>query len=361
MSLNDQPLISVIIPCFNLSAVIGKCIESVLAQTYKNIEIIVVNDGSTDGSPQKIAAYAAKDKRIAAINRQNGGVGAAYNTGLSIAKGSYIHIIDGDNYLDEDFLAVMLDSMKQYDCDVAMCDYYLDRYAAGRYKRIGYLRYKPDFMPNKSELARKAFDLYTALILQSPCNKLYRAEIIKNLRFDEDRAYTLVVDSDFNVRLLDKLNSAATLGKPLVHYVQYDPAFRKQITLNWQYRYDRNAVHCEVRMKTLFQNYYRNTGGVFSDKLNIRLNNYFVGRFLKIAQILALDPLLSQEAKLREFRRFKTVFQSVLKDGEATHPPYKILSYLIQKERLKLLKLIYFSLGLCADYFPQLIKMTKAR
>jgi glycosyltransferase involved in cell wall biosynthesis len=357
MDNSSLPLVSVIIPCFNLEKVIGKCIESIAKQTYKNIEIIVVNDGSTDGSQRLIETFALSDKRIIPVKQPNRGVGAAYNRGLRLAKGQYVYIIDGDNYADEDLLERLYGKIQEFNCDAVICDYYIENYNGGAYEKAGLLGWEKLLMPDKKTVADNAFKLYKAYILQSPCNKLYKKELIKGLFFEENRAFMMIVDSDFNVRLLDRLQSAVSMNEPLVHYVQYELTFRKQITSMWKYKYEKKSIECEKRLYLYFKNYYLKMDKIAA--LN-EINNYFAGRFLKIAQVLCMDKKLSPQEKEREIKYLQRNFQELISEKAITYFPYRFLYKLLIKEQVMLLNLIYRMLDICSAYLPKIFKMMKA-
>ena len=119
----DNSLISIIIPAYNLEFLIGKTLDSVLAQSYKNIEVIVVNDGSTDDTKAVINAYAAKDYRVKAIHKDNGGVTSARLRGVAESKGEWIGFVDGDDYIEPDMYEKLLDNALKYMADISHCGY----------------------------------------------------------------------------------------------------------------------------------------------------------------------------------------------------------------------------------------------
>lgn len=98
-------MISIIVPVYNVDTFLKKCVDSILSQSYKNFELILVDDGSTDNSGNICDYYASIDKRVRVIHKINGGVGAARNTGMSIAKGKYITFIDSDDYVEPEYLS----------------------------------------------------------------------------------------------------------------------------------------------------------------------------------------------------------------------------------------------------------------
>ena len=118
----DNSLVSIVVPIYNVEKYIEKLICSVVAQTYSNFELILIDDGSPDESGKICDQYANKDPRIKIIHKDNEGVSAARNDGIKIAKGKYITFIDGDDWIEPDFTAYMLNLIENKDSDMAMTD-----------------------------------------------------------------------------------------------------------------------------------------------------------------------------------------------------------------------------------------------
>lgn len=119
----DQPLISIIIPAYNIEGYLSATLDSVLTQTYKNLEIIVVNDGSRDGTAAVIDHYAAMDQRVRAIHKENGGVTSARLRGVEEATGEWIGFVDGDDLIEPDMYERLLKNAVKYDADISHCGY----------------------------------------------------------------------------------------------------------------------------------------------------------------------------------------------------------------------------------------------
>lgn len=120
-----MPKISVIVPIYNSEKFLKRCVESILAQTFNDIEVILVNDGSTDNSPSICEDYAKKDKRIVVINKPNGGLSSARNAGLDIAAGEYIGYVDSDDYIAPEMYGKLLAACESESADVAECGLYV--------------------------------------------------------------------------------------------------------------------------------------------------------------------------------------------------------------------------------------------
>ena len=119
-NMNGQPLITVIIPVYNIMEYLPRCVHSVTAQTYKNLQIILVDDGSTDGTAQLCDELAAEDPRISVYHKENGGSSSARNLGLGKAQGEYIGFVDSDDRCEPEMYEKLLQSMLQNNSDVVM-------------------------------------------------------------------------------------------------------------------------------------------------------------------------------------------------------------------------------------------------
>ena len=112
--------VSVIVPVYNVEKYLRQCLDSIINQTLKEIEILCINDGSTDSSPEILKEYEEKDSRIKIINKKNAGLSAARNQGLELAKGEYVSFIDSDDWINETFCEALYTAAKKYDSDIAI-------------------------------------------------------------------------------------------------------------------------------------------------------------------------------------------------------------------------------------------------
>ena len=113
-----NPLISVIVPIYNVEKYLARCVDSIVNQTYKNLEIILVDDGSPDRCPQMCDDYAEKDSRIKVVHKKNGGLSDARNAGMAVATGEYISFIDSDDWIETSMFELLLNNIFQYDCEI---------------------------------------------------------------------------------------------------------------------------------------------------------------------------------------------------------------------------------------------------
>ena len=176
-------LISIIIPVYNAEKTIYKCLDSVTRQTYSNIEIIIINDGSTDPSGKICNEFAKTDKRIRLRNIENAGVVAARKVGLSMATGSYIAFVDSDDYIDVDMLEKLYAAIQSKDYDVSIC-----RYIIEKENKINVTEDNTAFEKNL-ESSDERVQLIASMLLEANWNlprisynlwtKLYKADLIK--------------------------------------------------------------------------------------------------------------------------------------------------------------------------------------
>ena len=174
-----NPVISIIVPVYNTEKYLNRCVDSILGQSYDNIELILVDDGSTDSSFDICKSYQNKDSRVTAIHKENGGQGSARNIGLNVAKGDYIGFVDSDDFIDRLFILTLFDNLIKFDADIS-CVAYSREINSVDDKEIK-IFYQPEIMYEHLKTI--------SYIDQSPCNKLYRRSLFEKIRFPLMRAY----------------------------------------------------------------------------------------------------------------------------------------------------------------------------
>ncbi|MBQ9936950.1 MAG: glycosyltransferase [Oscillospiraceae bacterium] len=204
-------LISVIISVYNVEKYLRRCIDSVINQTYKDLEIILVDDGSIDDCGKICDEYKVKDDRVKVIHKENGGVSSARNAGLDIATGSYIAFVDSDDYVAPEMYAKLYSEAVQNKYDVVECNIVFD-YASG--KQHKYCLKEREFY-SYQEMIRAIFERY---MLASASNKIYKREVIADVRFKKD--ITIAEDLLFNSISLKKAKSVKVLEEGLYYYYQ---------------------------------------------------------------------------------------------------------------------------------------------
>lgn len=236
-----ESLISVIIPVYNLENYIAKCLDSVINQTYKNLEIIVVNDGSSDSSKEIIDNYAKKDKRIIAIHKKNTGVSDTRNRGIDIAKGEYIGFVDGDDSIEKNMFEKLVENMVKYDADISHCGYKMIFPASTKYF---YNTGKIVIQDNKKGI----IDLIRGDYIEPGIwNKLYKRSVIGNIRMPVDIKNN--EDYLFNIEVFQNAEKSVYEDKPFYNYIQ-----RENSAVNCGVS-EHKIFDCEIVRKQVFEKY----------------------------------------------------------------------------------------------------------
>ena len=201
--------VSIIVPVYNTSKYLNGCIKSLLQQTLEDIEIILINDGSTDESESIIKKY--KDKRIKYISKKNKGIGKTRNLGIDTATGEYLSFIDSDDYIEPNFCEVMYNKAIKDECNIVICDYYKD--INERLEEVKFASFKDTNLKENPEIIN--------LINLGPCNKIYKKDLFKNQknRFVENLKYE---DAPFVCRLLLSAKKIGKIDECLAHYVIHE-------------------------------------------------------------------------------------------------------------------------------------------
>lgn len=174
-------MISVIIPVYNVEQYLDECVKSVVNQTYKNLEIILVDDGSTDNSGKRCDEYARTDERIRVIHKQNGGLSSARNAGIEIAEGEYFTFIDSDDYITSDMVEQLLFVVEKTGADISSCRMARDEQLLD----IGIDEDISVFTPTET----LGLLLQENKLLTSASFKLYKRELFENIRYPEGKLY----------------------------------------------------------------------------------------------------------------------------------------------------------------------------
>lgn len=205
-------MISVIVPAYNVEPYLEKCVESLVRQTYKELEIILVNDGSTDGTGALCDRLALTDERIKVIHKKNGGASDARNVGINVAEGEFYSFIDGDDFIEPDTYECMVAEMRNPDVSIVAAGL-IDVDIQG----ITTFRVSPRRQTLTKEEAFKDIFGGKGYITQSSGNKLFRSSLFEKIRYKKG-----IINEDMEIlpRLLDISNSVVLLDKPVYHYIK---------------------------------------------------------------------------------------------------------------------------------------------
>ena len=226
--------ITVIVPVYNVENYLNKCLDSLINQTYKNLEIIVINDGSTDNSGEICQEYAQKDNRIVYIEKENGGPSDARNAGLDRMTGSYVTFVDSDDWIELDYVEILYKKITEYQADIAVGNYYSFNEAEGMY----YFHIFGDSYYEKVYDNVSIFEnLYESqemksFALISVFGKLYKADLVKHLRFDIGK---LGEDGYINQKLYLLVQKVIYINQGLYAYRQRSGSITKTWTEKWMH------------------------------------------------------------------------------------------------------------------------------
>ena len=300
--------ISVIVPCYNIESYLPRCIESILAQTYKNLEIILISDGSTDGTDEIIREYAKKDSRIIPVFKQNSGVSDTRNRGLDMATGDYIGFVDGDDYIDPKMYETLLKNAIENNADISHCGYQMVFPS-----RVDYCYNTGEkvIQDNKKGIRDIIVGDY---VEPSPCIKIYRKNIVNNLRMPPD----IKINEDVIFNFYAFVNSQKSVYEdlPFYHYILrkgsaatskinqnklFDPVIvRKEI-----FEYSLKNLDNEIQ-SVAYSSYLNSIINLYRVVSNSKLKEYKEDSFILKRQIKEIKGnfMLSKRVKTERFLFF---------------------------------------------------------
>lgn len=204
-------LISVIVPAYNIAEYLPRCLDSILNQTYSNLEVIVISDGSTDGTNEVIKEYAEKDSRVVPVFKENTGVSDTRNKGLEIAKGDFIGFVDGDDYIEPNMYEVLLNNAIEYNADISHCGYQMVFPSRVDYYYNTKQKVEQDNIKGIRDI------IVGDYVEPSPCIKIYKRSILSDVRMPQN----IKINEDvlFNFYAFTKSKKSIYEDLPFYHYI----------------------------------------------------------------------------------------------------------------------------------------------
>lgn len=283
----EKDKISIIVPVFNLENYIENCIKSLIEQTYKNIEIILVDDGSTDNSAEVLDKYSKLDKRIKIIHKNNEGVSKARNIGLNESQGKYITFVDGDDTVDENYVEFLYRSMIDNKADISICGHRDIKNENIIFETKDYIK-----LSNNVEALKMLFE--TNYFSTTIWAKMYKRELFKENRFDETVAVAEDLDLLYRVFEKAKVIYINTKEKHYNTLIRNGSASRKGYNQNWK-----KAV--EVAEKIV-----NNTKDKFPD-----IKFYAIKRYIRIN--FACIKMILSDGNKEYYKEIKTFTKNIKK------------------------------------------------
>ena len=304
--MKNKILISIIVPVYNVEKYIDKCLKSLVNQTLKNIEIIVVNDGSKDKTQNIVERYKKENSNIILINPTNKGVAAARNIGLKIANGEYIGFVDSDDYVDKNMFKNMYNLAKKNNYDCVQCNFF-------------YTDYNKKIIGNKFCMEKFEVKKYMVNFFPVIWDKIYKKNILKNICFKEG---VFAEDVEFLYKVIPNINSMGYIEKPLYYYYQ---------------RFD-----SESRMfdKRIFD-YIENWNGIIEYYKNLNLYNKFKLELEYCYVRYLYATFISRAATLKNKEDYKNAYNLAKVNVKNNFPHYRKNKYFYMS--IKGIYLIFFN------------------
>ena len=295
-------LISVIVPIYNVEKYICKCVDSILNQTYKNLEIILVDDGSPGRCGQICDEYAAKDSRIRVIHKENGGLSDARNVGIDEAKGEYLSFVDSDDYIAFDMIETLYKTMKENSSDMSVCSLcYVDENGNDITRDSSKWMILNNQQYTSEQYLLALFEKFIGAVA-----RLYKRELFENVRFPKGKLHE---DVFVAYRIIDQCNKISTLSKQMYYYLKRDDSI-----MNCEYdirrldaveAYLETAEYCKRKnySKAVYKTINLAMGRLqegflklnLKDEENRKKSNYYYKRIKKLYHIQMLKGLSLKE------------------------------------------------------------------
>ncbi|MBR4327910.1 MAG: glycosyltransferase family 2 protein [Bacteroidales bacterium] len=332
-----EPLISIIVPIYKVEKYLDKCIQSLVNQTYKNIEIILVDDGSPDNCGRMCDEYAAKDNRIKVIHKENGGLAAARNSGQDAMTGFAMMFIDGDDYLEPDCCEKTINAMLKHDVDLVMFTQFTNYPNSQIVEHSFHIQQDEIVFTSDDcrELQARILDFNGKI--GSACMKLMRTDYLRKFNIRHIDALSQGAEGFvFNIQFFEHLEKACYIDYPLYHYI-YNPS---SMTHTSCMKYNLSLVKCMEWIAVYIQ-----------QSLNAnRLNAMLLNRMLYVICTVAISGCFnpynesSHDEKVAFFVKFmqETLVDKAMKYASRKNIGFqrKIILMLIRAKQYRLLELL---------------------
>ena len=316
--------VSIIIPIYNSEKYLNKCLDSILNQTYENLDIILVNDGSIDNSKTICDEYLKIDRRINVIHKENGGAASARNIGIKSAVGDYIMFVDSDDYISTSMVEIMVSSIEDKNSDLAVCGFNIIKN-----RTMESITYENGFYDTKEEMAR-FFSLLNGRT-NSVCNKIYRKTIIK-YPFDEK----LVVGEDliFNLECFSSCKSVVVIENKLYFYRRANSNSLSQSS-------HENFFQINIYL-------YQKLNRYLIDAIDKKYNSYQVDMYYFKNLIIVINDIINYSPKTlnNKIKEIKNIWKneqsiSIIFNTKEIPAKYKVIRFLIKYKMVFLLLIIF--------------------
>lgn len=322
-------LFSIIVPVYNSEKTLKRCLDSILSQSYKHFEVIIVNDGSTDNSGYICDYYCLRDDRLKCIHKVNEGVSYARNLGISKAKGDFLCFIDADDEYDSSMLKILYDSVQNNYCDIVIFGIKKLYTRNEEIVKIESDRCNKGEWTTKCDIKENIINLFPNMMIASLCNKAYRREIISHEKMCEMKTGE---DYLFNINILPKVCHINCVEKELYNYYRpLDVETRSNIK-------DIDLIYDYIKMHEKTYELFFETWGVNDENGEIKntIDNMMYGLY----QSIILSALSTNNKKeIQTILKNKWIFRAIKNSKTYTFYEY-IYKMLLRKKMLGTIRIL---------------------
>ena len=260
----NSPKVSIIVPVYNVENTIERCLESLVKQTYKNIEILLINDGSQDNSLNICEEYKNNDNRIKIINQENKGLSGARNTGLNIANGDYICFVDSDDWVEKDFVQYGINLVVKNNVKLAILGYYNSTETKDEFTTKGWISKQEKIITNEEAMRLLVED---ETIKSHAWDKIYSKELFKKIRFPENKNFE---DIYIMHKIVEKCEKIVLSRQPKYHYYIRENSISRSYKIKNIYNY----FEAEIIRRNFLEDNYKELKKIQNTKLMELLLSY---------------------------------------------------------------------------------------
>lgn len=329
-----MPKVSIIVPVYNSAKYIIRCVDSIREQTFKDLEILLINDGSKDDSLDKLKRFQSEDSRIRVIDKDNEGVSATRNRGVDEARGEYIQFVDSDDFIEKNMIENTLIELEEKEADLILTGLYLDIQNGDKISS-SIQTFDDEVSIGANNISKSVLHRLNGTYINSPINKLYKKSIIINNNIKMDHDISLGEDLIFNIQYLKYCNKVIFKEASYYHY-----CMQANDNLTFQYRENKLEL-----MKILYDNclgYFKECE--LSNDEVIELNNIFIKwMYSCFIDLFNKNCNLSFKQKKIFINNAIMKYNNIIKKTSNNINIYLILKYILRLPILVLLvsKVIY--------------------
>ena len=351
----NKTKISIIMPVYNVEEYVSKAIESVLGQTLREFEFLIVDDGSTDNSGTICDEYALKDKRIKVVHKENGGAPTARNVAIEMAKSKYLYFIDSDDWIEKDYLEKMYKLMIKNDADLVVTGFLMEYSDNG--KTTTYSTKSSDrIYATQEDFRKNAYKYFDNSLFGLPWNKLFRRDVVlkENIRFPDAKWD----DTHFNLDYLMNVKRVVVSSMAKYHWYRSRPGAETMIIYSDVNMFKTRLAHYEHILQL-----YRHWGMENDYQSRDAIDSYFVGRVFQCIQELADNQDLGGRQKRERTAKIlnNKIVRDALENAKSLSPKLRILVWPMRINNITLCLLYGRMIGVVRKYFKTIFIRLKEK